>query len=244
MDNESRKTFSKLVTLFTEESLTRAEFTEAFSKVVDEILRSRNENKEAVRLLTDFFEKLKTKLEKNFSASTLEMKATITAEFDKAFKDQTNTLNFLRDKMREHHEGMDKRDETLRSEFQSMIPPPQEMKTPPETLDEIESLKLKIKTLEDEIKALGEKRLGGGGTSAIGVQFALGKMWKTETPSGAINGSNVTYTVTQDIHTVFQFAINGQVLNDDEYTIAGKTITLNSAIPANLSGTSFRISYI
>jgi hypothetical protein len=92
---------------------------------------------------------------------------------------------------------------------------------------------------------MAERRLGGGGgTSAIGVQFALGKMTKSETPSGDIDGVNTTYKTTQDIHAILSFAINGQVIMDTEYTVSGKTITMLSPIPADLASTAFRIVYV
>ncbi len=228
-----------------EESLTRAEFTAAFERVVDEILKLKKQNSADVQGIMDLFEKVRSKLEKDKDATFSEMKAEVKDAFDKAFKDQQNTLNFLRDKMRDHKNMMDDRDDSLRNEMKAMIPPPQEFSIPQEIPDSIESLQLKVKTLEDEIKALGEKRLGGGGgTSAIGVQWALGKMIKSETPSGDINGVNLAYTVTQEIHAVLQFGINGMVIHDSEYTVAGKTITFTTAIPAALSGTTFRITYV
>lgn len=96
----------------------------------------------------------------------------------------------------------------------------------------------------DELKRMRTTKLGGGGTSAIGVASALNFALKKETPSGAINSSNTTYTVTKPINAVIAFAINGQAITDDEYTVAGKTITMDSAIDSSLSGTSFRITYV
>lgn len=84
----------------------------------------------------------------------------------------------------------------------------------------------------------------GGGHTDIGVQATLGRVVRQETPSGAINGSNVTYTVTQPINAVISFAINGQFITDDEYTVAGRTITMDTAIDTSLSGTSFRVTYV
>lgn len=103
--------------------------------------------------------------------------------------------------------------------------------------------------LEEELKKIreemGERKLGGsGGTSSMGVQFALGKLTQTVTPTGAIDGINTVYRVPSDIHVVFSFVINGEPITDDLYNISGKTITMNTALPAELSGTSFRIVYV
>lgn len=110
--------------------------------------------------------------------------------------------------------------------------------------------RLKIEAIDnlreelDELKKLRTQKLGGGGTSAIGVANALNFALKKETPSGAINSSNTTYTVTKPINAVISFAINGQTITDDEYTIAGRTITMDTAIDSALDGTSFRITYV
>ena len=158
-------------------------------------------------------------------------------------------VNKVRDDMPEmpdmeaEHKMMEERMVELEAKI-PIIPPKFD---PSNIFQELTNLVATVEELEKKIEELMKRpagRFGSGGTSAMGVQFALGKMWKTETPSGAINSSNVTYTTTQDIHAVFQFAINGMSINDDEYTIAGRTITMDTAIDTALSGTSFRISYI
>ena len=104
-----------------------------------------------------------------------------------------------------------------------------------------------IKGLEEELKRIeairGTSRVGGG-TSAIGVAAAFPRILHKETPSGAINGSNTTYTVNHPINDILSLAINGMVITDDEYTFAGRTITITTALPAGLSGTSFRVVYL
>lgn len=103
-----------------------------------------------------------------------------------------------------------------------------------------------IPGLEEFIKKLiPEQRLGGGGgTSAIGVQYAMGRIVKNETPTGAIDGVNLSYTVSEAIHAVFAFSINGQFIADDLYTINGRTILFTTALDATLAGTKFRIAYV
>lgn len=76
-----------------------------------------------------------------------------------------------------------------------------------------------------------------------------------ETPTGLINGTNVTYTTTKTINAVLGFFINGQFLHpttatssgtatDYSYTSgAGMTVTMSTALPANLAGTGFTIIY-
>jgi len=71
----------------------------------------------------------------------------------------------------------------------------------------------------------------------------------SETPSGAIDGSNVTYTVLNTITTVLTFGINGQLLQPDtatqtnDFSTSGNTITLHTPLDASLSGRPFTIVY-
>lgn len=73
---------------------------------------------------------------------------------------------------------------------------------------------------------------GGGGTTY------------QETPSGVIDSANVTYTTTNTITTVLNFAIDGQYLHPtSDYTFTGTTITMVAALDAFLSGKPFTITY-
>jgi hypothetical protein len=105
-----------------------------------------------------------------------------------------------------------------------------------------------IKDLQDKLdelkKEFGKTRFVGGGTSDIGVQASLARLIKTETPVGNIDGVNKTYTVNLPINAVLSFGINGMVIHDSEYTISGNIITFITEIPAGLSGTNFRITYV
>ena len=143
----------------------------------------------------------------------------------------------------------------IMEECMKLMPKPLEPDTADDIRNKLEVLpdgeKLKIEAIEDLRKELEELRkmrvrgmLSGGGTSAIGVAAAIGNSIKKETPSGAINGSNTTYTVSKPINAVFSFAINGMVIHDSEYTIAGRTISMITAISSDFSGTTFRITYV
>jgi len=92
-----------------------------------------------------------------------------------------------------------------------------------------------IKNLPKPRITLGKQGGGGGsGTSTI----------YQETPVGVINGSNVTYTVTNTITTVINFAINGQYLHPTtDFTFSGMTITFVTPLDSSLSGKPFTITY-
>lgn len=63
-----------------------------------------------------------------------------------------------------------------------------------------------------------------------------------ETPTGAIDGANVTYTLARAPAFIFLYTIRGRVLlNPDQYSIAGTTITHVAAPPA--ASTGHRIFY-
>ena len=83
--------------------------------------------------------------------------------------------------------------------------------------------------------------------SAAGVTTIAitgGSTFYTETPTGAINGSNVTYTTVNTITTILNFAINGQYLHPTvDYTFTGSTITMVTALDSTLSGKPFTIIY-
>jgi len=75
---------------------------------------------------------------------------------------------------------------------------------------------------------------GGGGGSTTYQQ----------TPVGAIDSFNTSYTVTNTVTTVLNFAINGQYIHPADYTAVGTTITFSVALDSSLSGTGFTITYI
>jgi len=113
-------------------------------------------------------------------------------------------------------------------------------------IEAVADLREELKKLNDSIDAVRQMRGGrfSGGTSAMGVASAMGFAGRTETPSGAINSSNVTYTVTKPINFIFSFMINGQSIPSADYSVSGRTITMDTALDSSLSGTEFEIKYI
>jgi hypothetical protein len=104
-------------------------------------------------------------------------------------------------------------------------------------------------TLESLIKRIEElerRPVGrGGGTSAAGVAQAFKYIARTEQPVGAVDGVNLTYTVSAPIFHVLNFSINSAVITQlPNYTIKDRTITFATALPADYAGTDFEIKYI
>lgn len=81
--------------------------------------------------------------------------------------------------------------------------------------------------------------ISGGGTGAISPYISI----YTETPQGLVNGTNVTYTTQHQIHTVFNFEINGEQIGPSNYSLSGNTITFGTALAVSLAGTEFYIVY-
>ena len=166
---------------------------------------------------------------------------------DKALKVQENGLNFIRDKVRklkdgktpvkgiDFFDGVDGVDGTDADEKSIIKEVLKQIKIPDNSTD--------IEELRKELKET--KRLRGGGTSTIGVKYALQRLLKTEKPVGVIDGANKEYTVTGTIFAVFAFSLNGEVITQlPNYTITGNKITFSTALPAAYSGKDFEVKYI
>ena len=111
--------------------------------------------------------------------------------------------------------------------------------------DVLKECKPLIEALKKEIiDLIPRPRVFGGGTNDAGVKFSLARSVQNVTPTGLINGSNVTYTVPSTIHAVLSFGINGMVIHSSDFSFSNKTITFTTALPAELSGTRFEIVYV
>ncbi|HEC64301.1 MAG TPA: hypothetical protein ENI23_03305 [bacterium] len=213
----------------------KKEFLDAFENVVKFVKAIESRHIKDIDFLKDKMAKLGDNLKDKNSKDVSNTIAQIEAKRDGFHKEMSGSLNFLRDKVRSLRDGKDADEDKIVEKVLAQVPEPEIFQ-----MGDIGGLEKRLKELED--RPLGGK--GGGGTSAIGVRWALGRINNTETPSGLINGSNTTYTVLNEIHTVFSFGINGMVIHSDEYTISSRTIEFGTALPAALSGKSFEIIYV
>lgn len=101
------------------------------------------------------------------------------------------------------------------------------------------------KLIKEMILKHAPRQLGGrgGGHTDMGVQHSLGRLVKTETPTGTIDGANTAFTTTQPIFAVTSYMLNGEVVGSVNYTIAGNKITWGTAPPAAYSGKDHEIIY-
>lgn len=194
---------------------------------------------------------MKTKAE----ATVKELKSALNVEREKLDAKTQASLSIIDTRLAEIEDSM----ETQMREIETRLTPepeveePEEEVTPEEIVGKLQSLtgdsrldKNAIKGLEEELQRIAAMRSRGtsGGVTTIGVAAAIGNGLRTETPTGDIDGVNVTYTVKNPINAVFSFGINGMVIHSSEYTVTGRTITFATALPSALSGTSFEIKYI
>lgn len=115
-----------------------------------------------------------------------------------------------------------------------------------ELFSEIEKLEDRVESLVEEIESLKKFRpLIGAGVSNMRIQQAFKYILKTEQPVGLINGSNTTYTLTQNIFAILSMSINGETIAQlPNYTIAGRTFTFSTALPSDYSGKDWEVKYI
>jgi len=72
-----------------------------------------------------------------------------------------------------------------------------------------------------------------------------GPVWQKETPTGLIDGENVTYTLsdTPVAGSLFLFLNSRYLTEDIDYTLLGDTITMTDPLPVEYSGLPFHARY-
>lgn len=211
----------------------------------------RNAYMEAVSLLREDSKKqsgeLEAKLQKDFSSLKSEAKSAVekmSKQVNESVKAQQDGMNFIHDKVSNlrsikgepGENGEDADEEKIKQEVVEYL-----------TKEVIEPLKEELeetkKELEEQISKAGSR--GGGGTTALNVAQTFKYIAHTEAPTGDIDGVNTTYTVNNTIFWVAGFTLNNQVIAElPNYTVAGRTITFSTALPASYSGKDFEIKYI
>lgn len=234
-----------------QETVYREDFVAAFEdvvKFVGSVQKELNDRNEKINKdLVNMFGKLSSETKDTTRVSTEKLKKEIKAVMDQHERKMQGMMNMIYDKISVLRDGKDADEEAMMGKLMAAIPEIPEFKIPQEIPQALEDIKKEHEQLRKELEEVRTARRFAGGTGAVTdghVKFSIGRLVKKETPSGAINGVNTSYTVSQQIHAVLSFAINGQAITDDEYTVAGNTITMDSAIDASLSGTSFRVTYV
>lgn len=117
---------------------------------------------------------------------------------------------------------------------------------PSTILKELEAIKNRIEELDTNTKQIASRATGTiGGVSNLRIQQAFKYILKTEAPVGAIDGVNLTYTLSQPIFAILSMSINGETIAQlPNYTIKGKTFTFSTALPAAYSTKDWEVKYI
>lgn len=234
----------------TNEGLSRKEFLEAFKKVINQVLKIEariiKRSDEAINEMNSKHDTLLKATRDDLSDLFDKLKGLV----DVALKEQENGLNFIRDKVRKIKVSVDGTTPVKGIDYFDGDPGEPGKDADEEKIVEKVLGKIDIPDSTEEIEKLREelkenKRLKGGGTSAIGVKYALQRLLKTEEPVGLINGTNKEYTVTGTIFAIFAFSLNGEVVTQlPNYTISKNKITFSTALPAAYSGKDFEVKYV
>lgn len=83
---------------------------------------------------------------------------------------------------------------------------------------------------------MDDMRWHGGGISANAIYV--------ETPSGAVNSVNTTYTVVHNIQAVINFSLNGTFIHPSDYTFTSNIITFLAPLNIALTGLPFTVTYV
>lgn len=141
--------------------------------------------------------------------------------------------------------GDDADEEVIVEKVLARVPPPPEPEPdqPSELRDKLEQLQGEgrlsknaiegLDELETTVEELKKRPLGRSGQGGDAhVAFSIQRLVKEETPSGSINGSNVTFTTANKVRTgLFILRLNGAVQADSsvDYSRSGQTITMVTA---------------
>lgn len=117
-----------------------------------------------------------------------------------------------------------------------------------EPIDELTaSEELRVQEIDALADSAADEAMGKSSGSVVNKSVvAGGNTWYEETPTGVINGSNVTYTLSNTPNSnSLSLYINRQLLISGgvDYSITGSTITMTNAIPSSFSSLPFIARY-
>lgn len=249
--NDNLKDLGILLQAMRSDHLSRADFTKAFKELVNAIQKTRAQlTEETTKINKNAVKEFQTELDR---ALTLIQKAEknrvnfFNGKVEELKSDQRTFQRMLESRLNEITSSIpdDYDDEEIRSMIDGLRSEIPEIPEMPEKFDPTDIME-DLEKLEKKVDALEKRPVGqGGGVTNARIQQAFKYILKTEQPSGLINGSNKTYTVSQPIFAVLAFSLNGEVITElPNYTINGNTITFGTALPAAYSGKDFECKYI
>lgn len=241
MENNKQR-FNKLFDLMSREFVAPAELKrvgDLIVKAFQDFKKEVSENVASLKAKIEAYEKNHTKLVSDIEKRVLQ----------KADQTATTSLNTVRQRL-----------EASVKAVEEMIPELPDYDTQlfafSTRLDEVASsmpaqadltpIQEQIDVLEKDIEELKKRPMGtGGGVSDMRIRQAFKYILHTEAPVGDIDGVNTSYTVANVPFAVIGLVLNGEHIAElPNYTVAGRTITFASPIPAAYSGKDFEIKYI
>ena len=231
-----------------DEGLSRKEFTENFGRILEFLKKLKAKNLTEIENLNKNISNLSDKLKTDNTANLSGLKDQFTKLINQALKEQEDSLNFIRDKVRGLRNGKDgvspdpKKIALLASELASnelkpLIPTPD---TPEQVANKLEELtgdaRLKIeavKDLKEKLEALEARPLGGGGGGFSYIHM-MRHFINDETPTGTVNGTNTDFVLQNSINppSSLKVFVNGMRMRiTEDYTLSGRTITFLTAPP-------------
>lgn len=242
------------------------EVVKAFELVIEFVQKTHNLTQNEVENLRSMFVEAQNELKTGNADRFDTLKARLTAycedEMVKMKKSHEKMMQMCDEKMSEVEDGKDADEELIvekviaRLDEREANEPEEPEETPNDVIntinkadnlidiERIDKFNDIIKKLEDKISSIQSSGRSGG-TSAMGVAQAFKYIGKTETPTGAIDGANLTYTVKSNIWWIAGFMLNGeQIAQLPNFTYSGRTITFATPLPIDYSGSDFEIKYI
>ena len=239
----------KLLSLMDEDGLTKEEFVKQFKGVVTFVKKIQDKNNKTIEEMGALHTKLQGKRTTDNDTNLANINANFSGEVDKIQNIVDNVVKRLELKMAEIKDGEDglnaDPNEVIKAVLQQIkIPDIKELgqdlpqmgegvRDALELLQGKERLEMSaINGLEDLLKKLDEKKLGGGG----GFSYAAMKRHfvEEEEPSGTVNGTNKDFTIAKAPNPInsLKVYVNGQrMTTTEDYTFAGITISFVTAPP-------------
>jgi hypothetical protein len=242
--------FNKMTEFLSKEILTQEDFINAFEQVAKVVKKIREKNDQELAHIKEVL-----------NNTAVDIRTSINDTLDERLKTLSRTLNDRLasvdkkvSKLRDGVDGKDADEDLIVERIVAQIPEkeqlvdgPDEIRNKLELLQDDERLTFKaISGLEEELDKLKKQRLGGrgGGHTDIGVAASMGRLVKTETPTGDIDGANTDFVTSSPINAILSYMLNGEVVGSVNYTVSGRTITWGTAPPSVYSGKDHEIIYV
>lgn len=213
---------------------------ESLNKVKQQLL---SDSKEVARVVSA----LEKRIEKQTNDSIAQIKSEANKSFDASMKEQNNTMNFMRDKMRQITKQLDSRDEAVIQnavdELQSLLPSFRDefLSTPEETKKNLESLQGNDRLHIDHIDGVEEKleEIRESVTTNKGTNYGvMGRDFFSDIDiSDQLDGSTKTFNIPA-VYNILEVSLSSYphaLRKSVDFTYTPTTITFTDEIDAATS---------